>query len=525
MTNRDAPAQSQAWLELPDGTLHWLGRETRIGRAKDVNDLVIDERLVSSRHVNIVAAGSTYRLLDQHSTNGTYLNGMLVQKAVELKDGDEIRLAKIVLLRFRCAREMKLDDSQSAQPFAQTTAQISQVDARECWLLLADVAGYSGLIAKLGNEAALARLQAWISEMRPLIEGNGGAINSYVGDAIFAYWPCDVRSPEQVAATLRTLESFRARSPVGFRFVLHHGIALFTKSSLGEEVTGQEVNFLFRSEKIAKRLACYAMLSQAAVRSLHLEGRCDSAGTSAVEGIEGYFAFYRMPRDGATGSTPGFAKRILLVEESNVVSDGFVQLLESEGGFTVCDRAQHGASARRLHAKHHPDLVMIDLALRTGETLALIGDLLQADPQTRIMVFTALGDQGYIERALHAGALGYMLKSDPTEQVIDAIRVVSEGGMFISRQVAGAVMRQLGGHSGSTPRVGPAALSDRELDVFRLIALGQPNREIATALGISVKTVEAHRENIKVKLNLSSAAELAAAAKRWADSAADKSMQ
>lgn len=520
MNPSDNLLQSQAWLELPDGKLHWLRSECRIGRAPGMNDLVIDERLVSSRHVNIVAGPGGYTLIDQHSTNGTYLNGMLVQKATALKDGDEIRLAKLVSLRFRAAREVKLTEATSLE---QTTAQINQVDARECWLLLADVVGYSGLIAKLGNEGALARLQAWIAEMRPLIESNGGLINSYVGDAIFACWPCELRAPEQTLAAVRALEAFRARSPVPFRVVLHHGIVLFTKSSLGEEISGQEVNFVFRSEKIAKRLACYAMLSQAAVKSLHLEGRCDSAGASAVDGIEGYFAFYRLPREFASGGAPGLAKRLLLVEETNIVSDAFVHLLESEGGFQVCDRAQHGASARRLHAKHKPDLVMIDLSLRTGETLALITDLLHADPQTRILVFTSLGDQSYIERAIHAGALGYMLKSDPTDQVLDAIRIVSEGGMFISRQVAATVLRQLSGHSGSTPRTGPSSLSDRELDVFRLIALGQPNRDIATALGISVKTVEAHRENMKVKLNLTTAGELATAAKRWADTASDKS--
>ena len=146
------------------------------------------------------------------------------------------------------------------------------------------------------------------------------------------------------------------------------------------------------------------------------------------------------------------------------------------------------------------------------------------DPQTRVLVFTGLSDLSYIERALRAGTLGYMLKSDPTGQVLEAIRVVSEGGMYLSRQIAGSALRQLGmSNAGSTPRAGPSTLSDREFEVFRLIGLGQPNRDIATALGISVKTVEAHRENIKVKLNLNSATELASSAKSWAESAGDRS--
>jgi len=331
-----------------------------------------------------------------------------------------------------------------------------------------------------------------------------------------------------VLAAAKAIEDYRMRAPVPFRAVLHQGSTYFNRSEVGEELTGQEVNFLFRVEKIAKRLGCHFMLSQAAVRTLELEGRCDSVGSSAVEGIEGYFTFFRLPRDLLrSGSKPGFAKRVLLVEESSVVSDGFVHVLEAEADLVVCDRAQHGASARKLHGKYKPDLVIIDLALRTGETLALIGDLLEADPQTRVLVFTGLSDLGYIERALRAGALGYMLKSDPTSQVLEAIRVVSEGGMYLSRQIAGSALRTLGGSGnvGSTPRAGPSVLSDRELDVFRLIGLGQPNREIATALGISVKTVEAHRENIKVKLNLASAPDLAAAAKKWADGAGDRSVR
>lgn len=518
-----ATLSARAWLELPGGRSHPIGTECRIGRNPAGNDLVIDERPVSSRHAIISVVAGRYTLVDQHSTNGTQLNGHPVQKPAPLRDGDEIRLAKVISLRFRCARE---EPPNSREELAKTTMVLQDFEERECWLLIADVVGFSGLIAQLGNETALQHLQAWIAEMRPLIEGNGGIINRYVGDAIFAFWPCALSAPEPVLGAARALENYRSRSPVAFRLVLHHGSVLCTNSDLGEELTGQDVNFLFRSEKIAKRLGCHAMLTQAAVRSLNLGGHCDSIGSSAVEGIDGYFTFFRLPRDlTQTGSAPGFAKRLLLIEESSVVSDAFVRLLDGERDLVVCDQAQHGASARRLHARHRPDLVIIDLALRTGETLALIGDLLLADPQTRILVFTGLSDTGYIERALHAGALGYMLKSDPTDQVLEAIRVVSEGGMFLSRQIAGTMLRQLAGHSGSTPRTGPGVLSDRELDVYRLIGLGQPNREIATALGISVKTVEAHRENIKVKLNLANAAELATAAKKWAESAGDRSVR
>jgi class 3 adenylate cyclase len=296
MSTSAPPATARAWLELPDGKLHWLSRECRIGRRREGNDLVIEERLVSSNHVHLVPSREGYTLIDQHSTNGTYLNGLLAQKSVELKDGDEIRLARVVLLRFRCTREVVLD---APEPIDKTTVQANSMDTRFCWLLLADVAGYSGLIAQHGGEAALFRLQTWIAEMRPLLEGNGGQINSYVGDAIFAYWLCDLRAPDQVLAAVRVLEEYRARSPVPFRLVLHHGVILFSKSARGEELSGQEVNFLFRTEKLAKQFACETMLSEAAVTSLHLMGQCESVGASGVDGIEGKFTFYKMPRPAA----------------------------------------------------------------------------------------------------------------------------------------------------------------------------------------------------------------------------------
>lgn len=293
MSTTVPPATARAWLELPDGKLHLLQRECRIGRRQG-NDVVIEERLVSSNHVHLVATREGYMLIDQHSTNGTYLNGLLAQKAVELKDGDEIRLAKAVLLRFRCAREMLLE---AAEAIDKTAVQLNSLDTRFCWLLLADVADFSGAIRQHGSEAALVRLQTWIAEMRPLLEGNGAYINSYVGDAIFAYWPCDLRAPDHVLAAVRALDAYRGRAPVRFRLVLHHGIILFSKSGRGEELSGQEVNFLFRAEKLAKQFGCETMASEAGVSSLHVMGQCEPVGTSSVDGIEGRFTFYRLPRE------------------------------------------------------------------------------------------------------------------------------------------------------------------------------------------------------------------------------------
>lgn len=292
MTPSAHPLLDRAWLEVPRGRLHSFTTECRIGRSPESNDLVLEERSVSSRHAIISGGPGGYTLVDQQSTNGTYLNGRPVLKPTRLRDGDEIRLAKGITLRFRHPREAPVSPELDTP---NATVPVEEFEEQTCWLLLADIEGFSSLITKSGGETALQALQAWIADMRPLIEDNGGIINRYVGDAIFACWPCAISAPEAVLAAVRAIEDYRPRSPVLFRFVLHHGSVFFTRSEVGEELAGQEVNFLFRAEKAAKRLGCPVLLSQAAVLTLHLTGRCPTAGHSAIEGIPGQFTFFRLP--------------------------------------------------------------------------------------------------------------------------------------------------------------------------------------------------------------------------------------
>ncbi|HOY53393.1 MAG TPA: FHA domain-containing protein [Opitutaceae bacterium] len=509
------PTTPEAWLELHDGQTYWLKDQCKIGRRKGINDLVLDVPLLSREHAQIDATPHGFRLTDVGSSNGTMVNQHPLVRPTILKDGDTITLGNVAI-RFRSARPPLPNDSED--DYMLTTKKLGALRTADCWLLITDVEGYSATIEQLGSQAALQQLQKWITDLRPCIEHNGGIINSYVGDAIFAYWRTDLATPAQVITALRELDAQRSLSPLAYRIVVHHGSVLFTQSERGEELSGQDVNFAFRSEKIGKRLHNHTLLSQKAVESLELEGHCAPSGTSPVEGIPGLFAFFTpnaevLRPDSKTGC------RLLLVEESSVLSDGLAHLLENEAGMKVCDRAQHGPTVRRLCAKHQPDVVIIDLAVRSTETLALIQDIVQESTSSHILILTGLSDVNFVERALRAGALGYVLKTDPTSQVIEAIKTVAQGGMFLSRQIAVPALRQLTGGAAERMGVkqGPGALSDRELDVFRLIGLGQPNREIAMALGISVKTVETHRENIKLKLKLGSAAELATLARQWAE--------
>ena len=301
MSTAAALVLSESWLELPDGQLCWLKGRCSIGRQDD-NDLVLNATSLSRHHALLAASDHGYTLTDLHSSNGTYVNRELLKRPRLLRDRDELQFGELVL-RYRCTRHLEVTDG---NPSVNVTRRLDDCRPRDCWLLLADVAGYSELNVQLGGEAALRLLQTWIAGVRRCLEQNGACINSYVGDAIFAWWACDVAPPGQVVGALRDLEAYRGQSPVPFRVAMHHGCALFTKSEQGEELTGPDVNFLFRSEKIAKRFHATSMLSAPAVQTLKLEGTCALLGTATVDGMSGDFAFYGFIA--ATGPAPDAAK-------------------------------------------------------------------------------------------------------------------------------------------------------------------------------------------------------------------------
>jgi class 3 adenylate cyclase len=282
-----------AWLELPDGRLFWLKGRCTIGRVDD-NDLVLDTAALSRHHALLTAGPAGHTLTDLHSSNGTYLNRELLKRPALLRDGDRVGIGD-QMLRYRCTRPP--DAPVEPEFSSNATVLLHEVRPRLCWLIVTDIVGYSTLTEKSGNETALGHLQSWIGALRPVLEANGGQIQDYIGDAIFAYWPCDSVKPADVLLAVEKLEAYRARSPLPFRLVLHHGSVLFTKSEQGARLSGQEVNFVFRAEKVAKHFRTLALLSQAAMQTLHLAGRCPALGASAVEGLSGSFDFYGLPAD------------------------------------------------------------------------------------------------------------------------------------------------------------------------------------------------------------------------------------
>jgi pSer/pThr/pTyr-binding forkhead associated (FHA) protein len=285
-------AFADSWLELPGGQLFWMKSRCTVGRQAD-NDLVFEGPTLSRHHALLSATTEGYLVTDLHSSNGTSVNRTRISRPVLLHDGDEIHFGDVAV-RYRCTLKLEIREP-GASPAV--TQRFDQMQTRPCWLLLIDLAGYTALNEKLGGETALRQWQAWITDVRPLIEQHGGQINGYLGGAIFAYWSSDAAKPAPVLAALQVIEGYRPRSPLPFRLIVHHGPVLFDRSGHREELSGQEVAFIFRIKKIAKGFGTHALLSEAAMTTLRLEGRCTSYGRSAVDGMNDFFTFYSLPRD------------------------------------------------------------------------------------------------------------------------------------------------------------------------------------------------------------------------------------
>lgn len=195
--------------------------------------------------------------------------------------------------------------------------------------------------------------------------------------------------------------------------------------------------------------------------------------------------------------------------------EGLVALLSREGGFTVIGHADSASNVRAQIARQPPQVLVMDLMLQEDDGLALIKDMATLAPAVRIVVFSLHAEEVYAERCLRAGAHGYVMKREPVETLFRAIRDVAAGGISVSSRIAATVLGALSGRPRKPGGI-TAPLTDRELQVFQLIGHAFPSRDIAKKLGISLKTVEAHRENIKNKLNLDTGAALVTRAAQWA---------
>src|SRR2546430_5650165 len=208
--------------------------------------------------------------------------------------------------------------------------------------------------------------------------------------------------------------------------------------------------------------------------------------------------------------------RIIVVEDHPVLLDGLRQLIGSQPDLACVGAADNTSDAKRVVEQSKPDLMVLDLRLKAGDALELIKSVRVEHPQLKMLVLSQYDEFIFAERALRAGASGYIMKENATDEVLRAVRKVLAGELYFSERVAAAVLQRTLREKPSASRAGVEALSDREMQVFQLLGASYNAREIATQFHLSRKTVETHCEKIKHKLSLRSAAELRQFARKWA---------
>ena len=208
--------------------------------------------------------------------------------------------------------------------------------------------------------------------------------------------------------------------------------------------------------------------------------------------------------------------RVVVVEDHPVLCDALKQLIGSQPDLACVGVADDISSAKRLVEECRPDLMLLDLRLKAGDALDFIKTLRVEYPEVKVLVLSQYDELIFAERTLRAGASGYIMKENTTDEVLRAVRRVLAGELYFSERVAAAVVQRALREKPAATREGIERLSDREMQVFQLLGAAYSPREIAAQFQLSRKTVETHCEKIKHKLSLQTAAELKRFARQWA---------
>jgi DNA-binding NarL/FixJ family response regulator len=209
------------------------------------------------------------------------------------------------------------------------------------------------------------------------------------------------------------------------------------------------------------------------------------------------------------------AARILIVDDHPMVREGLTMRISAQVDLEVCGEAAAEEEAIALVQRCNPDLVIVDISLKSGNGIEVIKWVKSRFPSVKMLVVSGYSESLYAERALRAGAMGYLNKQESNDKVLAAIRAVLAGQLYVSSEITQRLVGQALG-AADTKKTPIERLTDRELEVFRMIGEGLGSGTIAERLFISPHTIDTHRENIKRKLNVRTAGELTHAAVQWA---------
>ncbi len=207
--------------------------------------------------------------------------------------------------------------------------------------------------------------------------------------------------------------------------------------------------------------------------------------------------------------------KVLLVEDHPMFREHLGQLIDRDLGMSICGEADNIRDAMRLILETKPDIAIVDITLHGSSGLELLKDIKAQGLDVNVLVLSMHDEELYAERALRAGAKGYITKNEASTEVIEAIRCVMKGDVYASRQMTAKLLERMTQKRGNSELAGMETLADRELEVFQMLGRGKSTREIAQTLNLGESTVETYRARIKEKLQLRSAAELYLRAGQW----------
>ena len=223
-------------------------------------------------------------------------------------------------------------------------------------------------------------------------------------------------------------------------------------------------------------------------------------------------------RNNSPSTTKPRKFRVLIVDDHPIFRAGIIQLIDQEPDLTICGEAEHSAKALEVIAVCRPDIAVIDVTLKGRDGVELMKDLKVRHPDLPVLMLSMHDESLYAERALRAGARGYIMKQETTDKVLVAIRRILSGSVYLSDSMAERMLTQYVGQKTPVSSSPMEQLSDRELQVFRLLGQGRGTREIAEELHLGRSTIESHRANIKRKLKLQNATALLQHAVQWVES-------
>ena len=215
-------------------------------------------------------------------------------------------------------------------------------------------------------------------------------------------------------------------------------------------------------------------------------------------------------------AVPSIKKKVYLVDDHPIMRQGLAQLINHEPDLIVVGEANDAHDALTGILEFSPDLVIIDISLPGKNGLELIKDIRAHQRNVALLIHSMHDESLYVERVLRAGAQGYIMKQEGARKLIEAVRKVLTGEIYVSSSMSGKILEIFSGRR-SNSQDPVESLSDRQFEIFQMIGQGKGTRAISEELSVSVKTVDAHRANIKEKLHLSSGVELVRYAVRWVE--------